>query len=370
MKIIHIGNLANNSYKLVKFLRQRGIEAELALEATQAYSQSNSDPCWEDPELNKNYPKWIKVLPPLKRKLHFLISLKNIKKRKDFLCSKYDIIHAQCTAPAEIQFYSKPFIAHSLGSDLRELAQKKSISGTLMRRAYKICNLMLYNNSDQIKNVRNLKIQNAHFYPNPIDTVRFSPKNVENNYQGKITFFHPVNLDWTYKGNKRSSTKGNDRLLKAFSKFCKKTPGALLILIESGVDVEQTKYEIKKLRLEENTMFLPRLSKIKLIHHINASDVIIDQFDVGSLGGIALEALACGKPVITYSKKKEALECYGELPPIFNCHTEDQIYEQLLITCDPKIREERGKQSREWILKYHEWPRLIDKLIEYYISIS
>jgi len=367
LKILHIGNLVNNSYKMVKFLRLRGIDADLLLFPDQI--GTNNDPAWEDEELKNQYPDWIRIMAPYSRRVRLADSIESIIKRYRMVRG-YDIIHAQCTSPITVQFLGKPFIAHSLGSDLRELAHQKSLQGMLMRRAYRKSAVMLYHSPDQIECVKRFKFRHAHFFPNPYDTDRYAPQRAELEFQGyDLILFHPTRLDWTYTGSDRSSTKGNDRFIRAFRQFTKKYPKAMLIMIESGVDVTATKRLLDDLDLTKNVKFFPRYTKSELIRFLNAVDVVVDQFDVGSLGGMALEAMSTGKPVITYVKEDCASLCYPELPPVLNCHTEDEIYQRLLEAMDAKRRQGIGEAAREWILKYHHWEKVIDKLIFHYETI-
>lgn len=59
MKVLHIGNIANNAYNNAKFLRRKGIEAEAL---TYDYSHVMSQPEWEDAtfegEVDEYYPDW------------------------------------------------------------------------------------------------------------------------------------------------------------------------------------------------------------------------------------------------------------------------------------------------------------------------
>ena len=51
MRVLHLGNLCNNSYKLAKFQRRLGVDARLRIYSSQI--GTNDDPAWEDPELKK-----------------------------------------------------------------------------------------------------------------------------------------------------------------------------------------------------------------------------------------------------------------------------------------------------------------------------
>jgi len=368
MKILHTGNLCNNSYKLAKFQRRFGLDADLLLAGSQI--GTGDDPAWEDPEYKNRYPTWIKIYGS-KSYQNTLSKLSNtmshIKLGRKIVGQKnYDIIHAQCTEPIFAQFFGcKILISHCLGSDLREVATSNSILGFLLRNAYKKSKIIYFNNIDHSYYLDQLGLK-AQFLPNPLDLDRIYPKKVTN-FLGKLRFtiLHPTNLDWTYIGNERSSTKGNDRLIRAFARFVKVNPNSLLIMLKSGVDYKATKALVSDLNISENIKFLDRMEKKDLIEMLNSVNLVADQFDVGAFGGVALEAMACGTPVLTYLKENLARQCYERLPPIYNCSSEKEIFEALLRAADDNLSM-IGEESREWIENFHDWRIVVERVVERY----
>lgn len=355
MRILHIGNLANNSYKLAKFQRQLGHDAYLQLTSDQL--GTGDDPAWEDGELSNGYPDWIEirdVVPSgfLRRAARGI--RRSLRERRR-IADQFDVVHAQCLAPIMAQFTAPDrFVSHCLGSDLRELAQTNTIAGFLLRRAYRRSRVVFFNNVDHIALLRTLGIEGT-FLPNPLDLERFAPGTPVRRFPGHdFILFHPARLDWVYRGADRSSTKGNDRLVRAFARFVRGRPRALLLLLNSGVDVEATRKLIAALGIEENVKFLNRLRKGELIEMIKSVDLVADQFNIGAFGGSALEVMACGKPLLTYLKEDCALACYGELPPLFNGRTENEILRQLNQAANSDCAG-MGLAARGWMEKHHNW---------------
>ncbi len=365
MRVLHLGNLCNNSYKLAKFQRRLGVDARLRIYSSQI--GTNDDPAWEDPELKNAYPSWIEIKEietrPLTRRAARVarVLLRGMPREEGI-----DILHAQCMAPVEGQFRAPGrLVSHCLGSDLREMATSRAFYGYLLRRAYRHSRIVFFNNIDHIDYLSRLGL-NGHFLPNPMDLDRVKPQPRTVSFDGyNFVVFHPARLDWTYRGNKRSSTKGNDRLIKAFARFAKHNSGALLVMLKSGVDYEATAELVNQLGIGENVRFIDRLTKDKVLTYLNSADVIADQFDVGAFGGSALEALACGRPLITYLKEDAARRCYGEVPPIFNCGTVDEIDEALWRAADSD-RAAIGDQSRAWIERHHNWEPVTRRVLDLY----
>ena len=81
---------------------------------------------------------------------------------------------------------------------------------------------------------------------------------------------------------------------------------------------------------------------------------MVDQFDVGALGGIACEAMAQAKPVMIYIDKNYWPLVYDEEPPVINCHTEDEIYNAILEWADKKKLQDLSERAEKWVRKYHD----------------
>lgn len=78
------------------------------------------------------------------------------------------------------------------------------------------------------------------------------------------------------------------------------------------------------------------------------ADIIIDQLIGGAHGFFAIEAMALGKPVICYLKKKEYLPDWADCP-IFNTNP-DNLYENLtLLIKNKELRMELGKKGRVYV---------------------
>ena len=277
-----------------------------------------------------------------------------------------DVLHAQCTAPIIGQFQAPDrLVSHCVGSDLRELAFERSLNGYLMRRALRASRIVYFNNVDHAEYLDRLGI-NGEFLPNPMDLDRYRPQPVARKFPGRdFVVFHPVHIDWTYRGKKRSSLKANDRLIRAFARFAKDNPKALLVCLRYGVDIAATEALVAELGIGDNVKFIERLRKDALPEMMNGADLIADQFHLGAMGGTAIEALACGRPLLTYLKTDLAERCYGTPPPIFNACTEDEIYAALKAAREADLKA-AGDAGRAWAERYHDWRGVVAKVIGQY----
>ena len=75
-------------------------------------------------------------------------------------------------------------------------------------------------------------------------------------------------------------------------------PQARLVVIGWGEDLDFAKNQVAQIGLADSVLFLPTVGKRRLVHYLRAADALMEQFVLGYYGASALEAMACGKPVI------------------------------------------------------------------------
>jgi glycosyltransferase involved in cell wall biosynthesis len=269
-----------------------------------------------------------------------------------------------------------PVVNLTTGSDITELAVEKSFYGILYRQYLRFVDLnWCAPHPYALKNINSLKVPNVVFMRIPwilLDEVA-SDKNGNNNNENKpLRFFHASHLDWKVNdpGAHRNSSKGNDRFIKAFARAIKDGLDAYCVILDRGPDRNVAKELIRNLEVEDRFIWKPHLPRDELVDEFRNADVAVDQFDVGGFGGVAIEPMSLGKPVITYINENCSKLLYVEPPPVLNCHTEDEIYEQIMKCRDRIYLQNMGKQAKEWIYKYHHWENCLDQFLFYYTLLT
>ncbi len=350
MKILHVGNMANLGYVMVSHLRTEGIEAELLMEKN---PPPLSEPLKFDSDLKNKYPEWISFYDKISRLWKYDI----IKKMRN---KKYDIIQAYVELPIFAYLARKPFIVYTQGSDLRELAFSNSIRGWLLRRAYRKSKLVMLGQPDHLPLTKKLKLKNVIFLPAPwIPKQKLIKKS--KNHSNSFVIFHPSALYWRLKGN--------DILIRGFAKFIKNNRDSLLLLVARGPDLNKTKELIKSLDIESNIKFLNTLSQDEMSKFYSQSDIVADQFIIGSMGGIALEALYAGKPLLTFINEELHEKVYPEIPPVANAKNSEEVYLKLIELNDKNFQNSLGDKGRDWVTKYHSPESIVSQLKIIYQSI-
>jgi len=173
--------------------------------------------------------------------------------------------------------------------------------------------------------------------------------------------FHPSRQQW--------NEKGNWMLVEAFKRFHKEYSDSVLVLVDWSLDRKRTRAYVKKLGLEKSVIYLGLMSKPRLIKWYNQSTVVADQFILGSYGTTAPEAMACAKPVIMYLSRRHMLQTFGEMPPVLNARTSEDIYQQLMLCTDKTFLKKQGDLSRRWTIEQHGSKVVGEKHLEIYNRI-
>jgi len=258
------------------------------------------------------------------------------------------------------------------GSNITERAIEHSKAGILERFSlrHSFCNVA-NNYPYAIRNILHLGRGNWVFLPfpypiykEPCQPLRFQPNK-------PLIFFHPSHLDWGETDNKpgRTSTKGNDRFIKAFIRACKKGLNANCVMLDRGPDKDNAKKLITELGGEKFFTWKPQLSREELHKEMLNCDVVVDQFDIGGYGGISVEAMNHGKPVMIYIHPVCNSLTYGNEVPVINVYTENEI-EQALMQCQKReYLDLLAQKGREWIARYMD-PEVIGRKYLFYAELA
>jgi hypothetical protein len=100
-----------------------------------------------------------------------------------------------------------------------------------------------------------------------------------------------------------------------------------------------------------------------------AADVVVDQLNAGWYGLFAIEAMALGKPVVTFlhdEAVRRTEQAFGTRVPIVNA-TAGTLREALRpFVADAARRRELGAESRAYVERVHDLERVTDSLLSLY----
>lgn len=136
--------------------------------------------------------------------------------------------------------------------------------------------------------------------------------------------------------------------------------------IKGTIHIKNAFAKLEKEGYEFEFKFLePNLTQEQVRDEISKCDVYVDELRVGSYGVTAIEALASGKPTMTFIREDITNQFPPELP--FVNTNPDTIYDNLkYLILNPAKRVEIGKKSREYVEKYHDVNVVVEDMIKLY----
>jgi glycosyltransferase involved in cell wall biosynthesis len=106
--------------------------------------------------------------------------------------------------------------------------------------------------------------------------------------------------------------------------------------------------------------------------HYERADIVVDQLNAGWYGLFAIEAMALGKPVVTFLHD-EAVErteqAFGTRVPIVNATAETLVERLRPLVEDPAERRRVGTASRAYVEQVHDIDRIADRLVALYAEL-
>jgi glycosyltransferase involved in cell wall biosynthesis len=240
----------------------------------------------------------------------------------------------------------KPLIGHAHGSDLRQMLRSKKW-GWIVKHNLKSCNKILVAQPSILGDAREFN-ETAEYFPIPFDPEIFFPKPLPDERK-KVHVLLASAHDF--------KIKGTDKFLSALSLL---SDQIVVKSLSSGRDLEKAQQLAKDLNL--NIDFVSKVSHNKMNELYWESDLVLGSFGIGQLDTVAIEAMACGRPVVHSISKEFFPTC-----PLEELKTTDEateIISKLLI--NRKERDERVGNQLAYVNSTHSAQLLSKKLIEIY----
>ncbi len=125
-------------------------------------------------------------------------------------------------------------------------------------------------------------------------------------------------------------------------------------------------------RLDADLEIVESLRHDEARDRYRAADIVVDQLNAGWYGIFAIEAMALGKPVVTFLhdeavRRTEA--AFGVRVPIVNA-TKENLQERLRpLVADADERRRIGAESRAYVERVHDVERVADRLLDLYARL-
>jgi glycosyltransferase involved in cell wall biosynthesis len=268
------------------------------------------------------------------------------------LRAKGDVYHAHyllqdCYIASKLG--KKPLIGHAHGSDLRDEIKKRKW-GWIIKSNLRSCNKILVAQPTILDKALEFN-ETAEYFPIPFDPKIFFPTPLPTERQEKQVFIASTH-DFR--------VKGTDKFLKALASLS--TPVRIKSLM-AGKNLLEAQQLAQELGLTVD--FIPKVPHNKMNELYRESDLVLGSFSIGQLDTVAIEAMACGRPVVHSVAKKFFKTC--PLEELESIDDAAEIIQKLLV--NRKAREQRIKTQLAYINSTHAAPLLADRLFGIYTEL-
>lgn len=167
--------------------------------------------------------------------------------------------------------------------------------------------------------------------------------------------------------------KGYDHIVKIAGEVILKVPNTMFLLIGDGVLKDSLNKEIAKAGLKEYFVFAGLISPEQIPGYLSIVDVLMHLSLREGLPRSVVQSLASGKPAIAFNLDgtPEVL-INGKTGYITEPDEIDKVGEYLVsLLLDKSLREELGKNGREFVRHKFDWKTMVDELeSEYYKGLN
>jgi glycosyltransferase involved in cell wall biosynthesis len=277
--------------------------------------------------------------------------------RQLFQC--YDIVQGYSTDGFLPLLAGTPFFAFEHGT-LREIPFRPTPEGRRTALCYRMAVHVFVTNFDCLSHAKMLAPERHTLINHPFDEDHglavsgWEPlrQSLCDELRCDVLFFFPTRHDWV-KGTGYAD-KGNDVFLRAFATLRQAGFSVGAVCCEWGANVPQSKALLDELGCSRNVKWIKPLPAVRFERMARAAHCVVDQFVLGSFGGVMFKAMAVGAPVLTYLDQAQLCKQYPERPPVVNCRTEAQIVEAMSrLLRVPEELAAIGASARAWMKRYH-----------------
>lgn len=231
------------------------------------------------------------ILPGFKCKLSYLLLINKFKKivrqinpdvLHSYYASSYGFIGEKCN------FH--PFYVSAWGSDVYQFPKYNIINKMLLKSVFKSADKVLATSKDLAHEIKMYSDKKVLITPFGVDTDKFTVKNEIFNNKG-ITIGITKNVEKIY---------GINYLIKAFYLLVHRNADLdlRLLIVGDGSRRQELEKLVSSLDISNKVKFIGHVVNDKIPDYINMMDIVCVPSISESFGVSAVEALACGRPVV------------------------------------------------------------------------
>jgi glycosyltransferase involved in cell wall biosynthesis len=379
---VDMDNLQNNFYNYARYGRRLGLESYVVLpreEETFPWHQ----PAWSDPAARTGDPEWVlraeAPRDPLGAPLAYLrreaAAVRTMRDFDGIVCSGLGLMWGR--------WAHRPFVFISFGPDLDQLARygwsgnpaEYKRPGWVRRLGHRVRRRRYLEalphaaraivSPHQAVLARELGLRELRWMNHVLDLEVFHPLSTEERTaeRARLRSRFPgdhvvcVGSRCVWRNPELTDYKGTDLILRSLARIRSQLPGPLRVLmVEKGWDLEETRTLVASLGLTDVVSWLPPMPRPELARVYAAADVVLDQFGVGILALVAVEAMASGAAVFTKLPQVPEAPFYAEPPTFTHVGDGDALADRLLeVLSREDERQRRANAAADWARRNCHW---------------
>lgn len=188
--------------------------------------------------------------------------------------------------------------------------------------------------------------------PNGVDTTVFKPNTIKRDTDTLI-FVSILDIHHQFKGL--------GYLLDSVKQIAKKNPNIKLIVVGEGKLKEYYQNKVKQEGYEKNIDFVGAKSQDELVNLYNRSQIfILPSIDTEGFGVVAIEAMACGLPVVVTNIVGVAQDVTDNNCGIAVVPRNSQVMANAInkLLSDDKLAKTMGKNGKKLVEKKYAWSKI------------
>ena len=165
--------------------------------------------------------------------------------------------------------------------------------------------------------------------------------------------------------------KGFGLSIKAFKEFVDRNPNGSLSIVGSGPDEPHLRDIVHRAQLETKVHFLGWMPRNELQSEMASCDVFLFPSLRDGGGGVVVEAMAAGKPVVCLDLSGPGMHVTSDCGVKVNPGPPGRVVQDLAAALehlyrDGELRRKLGNAARERARTEYHWDKLGDRLMKYY----
>ncbi|MCO6390176.1 glycosyltransferase [Aliihoeflea aestuarii] len=288
--------------------------------------------------------------------------------------ARYDIVQGYTISAAyPLAAGVKNTVAYELGT-LRGLPFEDSPMGKLCAWTYRNAAATFVTNVDCVSSAHKLGIApekiNAMLHAFDLDGAVAHARNpAAPRHSAEVPFFFaPARHHW--KMGNASWLKGNDVYIRAAGQLARRGYEFRFVMIEWGEELGLSRALIEQEGITDRVDWLRPLCRTRLWPYYLGAAAVVDQFKAPAFGGVALETLALGRPLISAFDREASRQFFGSAPSMFNVSTVEDVADAMAkVLDDPAGAQEIGLGGQRWMQNEHSVERQLSDQYRVYDSL-